>query len=682
MKETFNFNVNLYESIISNNPIQFSQIDFLKSLKKELKTYEIIKQIRQEKDKKKKTELKAKLPVITFNGNFSPTKKASDFLSHTGLMITDFDGFNSPEEMSKERQRIEKDKYTLLLFTSPSGNGFKALIKIPKTTPDGHKEYFEIYRKHINSKQWDNTSKNINRLCFLSYDPNYYFNQNSQVFKKPIHVKKTIKFYRSLIANRAYNKWEYFNKIAILVGGFSASNSLDCNELTALNELIEGSKENTNVADQVKSQQQITNGFNYGKGKPIIPDTDYSNKELDKANKITPPKVKDKFIYFRVGNDYFKKIQVPNNKGGLIEKIISTKRQTIVDDHSVKLLKKIKKYDAGVNVPSYINYQEEIAKCYNWFRPFEHNLISGNFKTIQKLFNHIFGDQIEMGYDYIKLLYSKPKQNVPVLVLVSKENHTGKTTFIDFLNIVFGLNMVIIGTSDIEGNFNQHYITKHIIAIDESDLHKENTTAKIKQMATQKFSMKKGKFQDETVIDFFGRLIILSNNELSFINIKEDDVRYWIRKVPVLKDFDPNFLDNLKKEIPAFMFFINDREMSYPKAKSRSWFAEEDFITEWSLNAKAENKSELYFDLYERLQNYFLNTDNDLKARALDIKDMFYKKDTRKSLKWIAKCLRDEFLIDSKTERSYESKIVGKFFTIEKSYFGDFNKNEENDNFF
>ena len=91
--------------------------------------------------------------------------------------------------------------------------------------------------------------------------------------------------------------------------------------------------------------------------------------------------------------------------------------------------------------------------------------MAAEWTTIESMLKHIFGDQYEMGLDYLQLLYTKPTQILPVLCLVSKENHTGKTTFLDFLEMLFKGNTAIIGTADIEGDFNQHYISKHIIML-------------------------------------------------------------------------------------------------------------------------------------------------------------------------------------------------------------------------
>ncbi len=63
--------------------------------------------------------------------------------------------------------------------------------------------------------------------------------------------------------------------------------------------------------------------------------------------------------------------------------------------------------------------------------------MQGDFPNIKKLVSHIFGEQYELGMDYLQLLYLRPVQKLPILLLVSEERNTGKTTFLNFLKALF-----------------------------------------------------------------------------------------------------------------------------------------------------------------------------------------------------------------------------------------------------
>jgi hypothetical protein len=82
-----------------------------------------------------------------------------------------------------EKERLSKNRHVFSVFISPSGNGLKVIVKIPKD-PDNHKNYFLSLEKHLNSKYFDKTSKNISRVCYESYDPLIYININSHVWDK------------------------------------------------------------------------------------------------------------------------------------------------------------------------------------------------------------------------------------------------------------------------------------------------------------------------------------------------------------------------------------------------------------------------------------------------------------------------------------------------------------------
>ena len=149
---------------------------------KEGKSKELIKEIRLEKDKASRQELKKNLPAICFSGTFK--KRADDsIIEHSGFICLDFDGYNTKKDMISEKERLSKDRYVYSVFVSPSGNGLKALIKIPKE-PDNHKSYFLSLEKYFKSDYLDKTSKNISRVCYESYDPLLFLKETSQIWNK------------------------------------------------------------------------------------------------------------------------------------------------------------------------------------------------------------------------------------------------------------------------------------------------------------------------------------------------------------------------------------------------------------------------------------------------------------------------------------------------------------------
>ena len=141
-----------------------------------------IKIIRSCKDKGERNEYKKLLPAICFSGQFNK-RSDSSLILHSGVICLDFDDYEKKKDMLQDKEMLCKDKYVYSVFISPSGNGLKVLIKIPQD-PDNHVNYFNALSKHFDSQHFDKTCKNLSRVCYESYDPLIYINENSSVWDK------------------------------------------------------------------------------------------------------------------------------------------------------------------------------------------------------------------------------------------------------------------------------------------------------------------------------------------------------------------------------------------------------------------------------------------------------------------------------------------------------------------
>lgn len=153
---------------------------------------ELVKKIRKEPNKAERDEMKKDLPSICFSGTF--TKRNDDsLLEHSGLICLDFDGYEKSRELLADKELISRDKHVFSVFISPSGRGLKALVKIPADA-ENHVKYFNALQEHFANPHFDPTSKNLSRVCFESYDPLIYVNQNANTWTKmaePEYVEVT-----------------------------------------------------------------------------------------------------------------------------------------------------------------------------------------------------------------------------------------------------------------------------------------------------------------------------------------------------------------------------------------------------------------------------------------------------------------------------------------------------------
>jgi len=172
--------ITVFRNIKDTSTPFFRPIDGILARIKEGKNKDIIKRIREEKNKDVRNVLKQELPAICFSGTFN-TRNDKALIDHSGFICLDFDGFDKQHELIAKKQELTKDKYTYSVFVSPSGDGLKLIVRIPKDA-DNHKHYFKSLEGKYNSPNFDVKCSNISRVCYESYDPLIFINPNSAVW--------------------------------------------------------------------------------------------------------------------------------------------------------------------------------------------------------------------------------------------------------------------------------------------------------------------------------------------------------------------------------------------------------------------------------------------------------------------------------------------------------------------
>ncbi len=146
------------------------------------KSIEIIEKVRNAPNKKEADFVKQNLPCILFAGQFSE-RNGNGLTEHSGLMCVDFDKYENDEVMLQHRTLLERNPHFLLLFTSPSGNGTKGVVRIPIATKETHPKYFTAFQKEFDFDYWDKSCSNVDRVCYESYDPDIYVNLEATIFE-------------------------------------------------------------------------------------------------------------------------------------------------------------------------------------------------------------------------------------------------------------------------------------------------------------------------------------------------------------------------------------------------------------------------------------------------------------------------------------------------------------------
>tara|TARA_R110002033_G_scaffold60171_1_gene110188 strand:+ start:2232 stop:4568 length:2337 start_codon:yes stop_codon:yes gene_type:complete len=183
--------VSLYRKF--NSPAPTKELDVFKVLESiQDGTYkELISNVRLYiNDKVKRDAEKKKLPLVSFCGTFS-TRGNNNLIKHSGLACLDFDHVLNVIET---KAKISKDKYTLACFVSPSGDGVKVLVKIPKVGTDSdYKTFYSELAKHYDQYgETDPSTKDISRATYLTHDSEMYINSASEMFTDRFVPKEII----------------------------------------------------------------------------------------------------------------------------------------------------------------------------------------------------------------------------------------------------------------------------------------------------------------------------------------------------------------------------------------------------------------------------------------------------------------------------------------------------------
>ncbi len=305
--------------------------------------------------------------------------------------------------------------------------------------------------------------------------------------------------------------------------------------------------------------------------------------------------------YIRVGTSYFKIIEKPLISGDKVKVMVRWNRETIISDHGKTFVEKILKLDGFCCIPNHLDYNLIIDNFYNTYneldiKPIKESLslqqIENNIPNSLKFVKHIFGEHFEYGLDYIKILYERPTQILPILCLISKERGTGKSSFIKWMKSIFGLNMTYIKGDAFNSQFNSDWASMVIVAIDEVFFDRKEITERLKYLSTTDKDKVEAKGKDRQEIEFFAKFILCSNNEDNFIQIDDEEIRFWIRKVKPLQSEDVHFLEKLRQEIPYFLKYLLAREYK-SKQKTRMWFTREQIMTDSLMKLMSNNKVEL-----------------------------------------------------------------------------------------
>lgn len=137
--------------------------------------------LRSASDEKQRQFIKSSLPNITVNGVF-PHRCDDGITIYNQFTALDFDHIPT-SKMTQVREMLIRNPLTHYLFISPSGNGYKVLVKHDNVRPEFHWNlYAQLLQVFGNIPYTDKGVHDLSRATFLSYDGEGYFNPLSEYF--------------------------------------------------------------------------------------------------------------------------------------------------------------------------------------------------------------------------------------------------------------------------------------------------------------------------------------------------------------------------------------------------------------------------------------------------------------------------------------------------------------------
>src|SRR3990167_6824853 len=276
--EMYNPKISIFSHVKeTEKPFTITALDAIERIKTGKHKNEITK-IRNSSDEKQIRASKANLPCICFSGTFRQRTDVM-IISHSGLVSLDFDKLKEPESKKEE---LSKLPFIYSAFISPSGNGVKAIARIPADSKR-HAGHYRALLKMF--PEVDSTSKNISRVCYESWDENIYINPLATQFTeyisdlqkaKPIGEIKKANHTNYAILNIAVNKirkaidgrkHEELLKAARLMGGYIASGLIEEEEAERV---LENEIQKKNIDDFEGARKDIKDGIEHGKKDPIF----------------------------------------------------------------------------------------------------------------------------------------------------------------------------------------------------------------------------------------------------------------------------------------------------------------------------------------------------------------------------------------------------------------------------
>lgn len=354
--------------------------------------------------------------------------------------------------------------------------------------------------------------------------------------------------------------------------------------------------------------------------------------ETEKKNRAA-----DEYRYIKVGDEYYQRLinyDIFTKTSAVVYR--RRKRQELCTENIS--IRTIERFDDWICKPSHTKYERvieiphdgETFRFFNSYNPLPHqpkpfelpeaflkNPETFDYEKIPEIrhtaqfLKHIFdwdtyrNRYLKLGWDWITLCYLHPEQRLQALALVSSEEGTGKSTFINLLLAMFGENATKTEASRIGANFNAMSAGKVVQCVEETKDERGEIENRLKDLITAYEQVVEAKHQDARVMKAFSKYVFASNHEEGFMKVGTATTRFFVMKVKPIKKAIPDFEEKMYLEIPYVLYFMQKRGVLTPK-EDRLWFNPRLLENEALLKLRHASKDQVQQVMEQLFSNIFL----------------------------------------------------------------------------
>jgi len=181
-----------FKNYQSTEPYNVNLLDWLMTDMERVK----VEYLRTIQDENLQKVIKASLPAISPSGRFE-RRSTKHFIDHSGFLAFDIDYADNKHISNWENLKEQVSHINCVAYCGVSvrGNGYWGLVRIPKCTPEEHKNRFKALYHDFKTLgiELDNQCSDITRLRIYSFDPNPYLNHNAEIYTKIAREPATLK---------------------------------------------------------------------------------------------------------------------------------------------------------------------------------------------------------------------------------------------------------------------------------------------------------------------------------------------------------------------------------------------------------------------------------------------------------------------------------------------------------